>query len=71
MKIQKKLLILVLCAAMILTLDAFEIIIPALAAPIEKEQKIYSQATIEDEFADNSVIVVLKNEASQLERGDS
>lgn len=65
MKITKKIFAIIIFAVHVLSWLLPELAFSATAESAKnKEQKIYSNATIEDEFADDSVMVVLKNEAS-------
>lgn len=65
MSLFKKTCCLLLIVAFALTIGYIPFEVKALStAPIATETKIYSQASIEDDFVDNHVLVVLTNEAS-------
>ncbi len=65
MRTMNRLLACVLCAALILLSPTTNPAISVLADDSStEEQKIYSNATMEDAFADNYIMVVLNNEAS-------
>lgn len=65
MKLLKKGLCLFLAGILALMVGYMPFTINALSTtPIAMETKIYSQASIEDDFVDNHVLVVLTNEAS-------
>ena len=65
MKITKKIFAIIIFAVHVLSLLLPELALPVTAESAKnKEQKIFSHATMEDKFADDSVMVVLKNEAS-------
>ena len=65
MKLLKKSLCLFLASIFALLVGYTPFTVNALStAPIALETKIFSQASIEDDFVDNHVLVVLTNEAS-------
>ena len=67
MKLLKKSLCLLLAGIFALLIGYMPFTTNALStAPIMLETKIFSQASIEDDFVDNHVLVVLTNEATNF-----
>lgn len=61
---KRKLLLVLFLAISLLLLFSFDNV-NVYAKENKKEEKIYSEATINDEFSDDSLIVVLKESASE------
>ena len=64
MKNNLRFLALLVCAIMICSMNAVGMFVPVFSEQLQREKKVYSKATMEHEFADNRVLVILNNEAS-------
>lgn len=64
MKNWKRVIALLICAVVLFSAEEIGVLYPVFAEQMQREEKTFSQATIEDKFVDNHVVVVLNNETS-------